>query len=87
MSGQSFLDDPLIKQAVSKISERSEKQTEVDKIQASFVDTGIIGQLDNRNSQILFGRRGTGKTHALKYLEETLKGTSKNKSFPVLLRI
>ena len=78
MSGQSFLDDPLIKQAVSKISERSEKQTEVDKIQASFVDTGIIGQLDNRNSQILFGRRGTGKTHALKYLEETLKQQAKS---------
>jgi hypothetical protein len=78
MSGQSFLDDPLIKQAVSKISERSEKQTEVDKIQASFVDTGIIGQLDNRNSQILFGRRGTGKTHALKYLEETLKRQAKS---------
>lgn len=73
MSGQSLLEDPLVKQAVSKISERSEKQTEVDKIQASFVDTGVIGQLDNKNSQILFGRRGTGKTHALKYLEESLK--------------
>jgi hypothetical protein len=73
MSGQSLLEDPFVKQAVSKISERSEKQTEVDKIRASFVDTGVIGQLDNKNSQILFGRRGTGKTHALKYLEESLK--------------
>ena len=78
MTGQSLLEDPLIKQAISKISERSEKQTEVDKIQASFVDTGIIGQLDNRNSQILFGRRGTGKTHALKFLEELLRKESKS---------
>ena len=73
MSGQSFLDDPSIKKAVTKISERSEKQTEVDKIQASFVDTGIVDQLDNRNSQFFFGRRGTGKTHALKYIEEIFK--------------
>ena len=77
MSGQSLLEDPFVKQAVSKISERSEKQAEVDKIRASFVDTGVIGQLDNNNSQILFGRRGTGKTHALKYLEESLKRDSK----------
>ena len=37
-----------------------------------------IGQLDNRNSQILFGRRGTGKTHTLKYPEATLKRQAKS---------
>lgn len=73
MTTPNFLSTPLVRQSVSKISQRAEKQVEVEKVLASFVDTGIIGQLDNRNNQILYGRRGTGKTHALKVLEDSLK--------------
>jgi hypothetical protein len=37
----------------------------------TFVDQGnLLNNLSSRNHQVIFGRRGTGKTHALKYLEE-----------------
>lgn len=40
---------------------------------ATFVDTGpIFHLLQSRNHQIIYGRRGTGKTHAFKYLAENL---------------
>lgn len=41
---------------------------------ASFVDAGpIFTLLSSIDHQILFGRRGTGKTHALAYLDEHMK--------------
>jgi hypothetical protein len=53
---------------------RSERQEDLAKLQATFVDFGgILDQLDNDNNQILFGRRGTGKTHVLKVLQARKK--------------
>lgn len=38
----------------------------------TFVDTGMLQtMLASRDHQIIYGRRGTGKTHALLYLSET----------------
>jgi Cdc6-like AAA superfamily ATPase len=39
----------------------------------TFVDLGILHQLDNKNSQIFYGRRGTGKTHVLRVLGSRLR--------------
>lgn len=40
----------------------------------TFVDAGhLFTLLSNDDHQVLYGRRGTGKTHALKYLAETLR--------------
>ena len=37
----------------------------------TFVDAApLLVQLSARNNQVLYGRRGTGKTHALKYLAD-----------------
>jgi hypothetical protein len=33
------------------------------------VDSGVAVALEAVDHQVLFGRRGTGKTHALRYLE------------------
>jgi hypothetical protein len=42
---------------------------------ATFVDVGhLFAILSNNDHQILYGRRGTGKTHALKYLVEEIRG-------------
>lgn len=50
---------------LSKRAETYEKQHLID----SFVDVGpIFTLLSNPDNQILFGRRGTGKTHVLAYL-------------------
>jgi hypothetical protein len=53
---------------------RSERQGDQEKLLRSFVDAGIKPFLDNQNNQVIYGRRGTGKTHLLKVLEPELSG-------------
>ena len=68
-----MLNDPKLQFAVHSIPKRSERQLNVDKLVQAFVDVGFLSQLRNRNNQIIDGRRGTGKTHALKVLEKALE--------------
>ncbi len=42
----------------------------------SFVDAGIKPLLTNSNNQVIYGRRGTGKTHLLKVLEPEASRTA-----------
>ena len=69
-----------INKRLIKFSKRAEKvdhKTLVD----TFVDIGpLFTVLFTTDNQILFGRRGTGKTHALVYLAETIK---KNGDIPI----
>lgn len=45
-----------------------------DKLVATFVSTGpLFAILSTSDNQIIYGRRGTGKTHALKYLAESVE--------------
>jgi hypothetical protein len=68
----SMLQDPQIMKAVSRILQRSERQQDPSKLVNTFVDIGILPQLDNTNNQIIYGRRGTGKTHIFKVLAAEL---------------
>jgi hypothetical protein len=57
---------------LTKRAEMAEPKTLVD----TFVDTGMLGALlTSRDHQIIYGRRGTGKTHALVYLSEKKRDT------------
>jgi hypothetical protein len=57
-----------INTAILKLAKRAETYDRQHLID-SFVDVGpLFTLLSNRDSQILFGRRGTGKTHVLAYL-------------------
>jgi hypothetical protein len=58
--------------AVSKVLQRSERQA-LEKLLDTYVDVGILPQLENTNNQIVYGRRGTGKTHVLKVLASELQ--------------
>lgn len=54
----------------AKRAEKIERKTLID----SFVNVGpLLTVLQTKDNQILYGRRGTGKTHALIYLTETVK--------------
>ena len=75
-----MIQDEILKKSVSKILQRSERQ-DIQKIIRSFVDVGVLPQLFNQNNQIVYGRRGTGKTHIFKVLYSELE---KNKSNAVL---
>ncbi len=68
-----MIKDLKIVQAISSISQRAERQRDINKIIDSYVEIGILPQLINNNNQILYGRRGTGKTHILRILENHLK--------------
>lgn len=68
-----MLQDKNIMAAVSRIVQRSERQEDARKLVGTYVDIGLLPQLDNTNHQIFYGRRGTGKTHVMKVLEAKLR--------------
>lgn len=68
-----MIQDTLLAKAVAGIPQRSEKQSDIQKLVGAFVDVGILPQIDSVNSQIIYGRRGTGKTHVLRVFESELR--------------
>lgn len=68
MVDRNLLSDRLFAKAVSGMIQRSERQPDLAVLEATFVDTGVMAQLENDNNQILYGRRGTGKSHVLRVL-------------------
>lgn len=64
----SIISDPVIQKAVASIKQRSEKQRDIQKSIESFVDLGVFPQIATENNQIIYGRRGTGKTHLFQFL-------------------
>lgn len=55
-------------QALISMPKRAEK-SEAEKLQRTFTDLGIMPRLEVVDNQVIYGRRGTGKTHALRNLE------------------
>ena len=68
-----MIQDREIIKAVSKIRQRAERQSDIQKLVESYVDTGIVPQLLNNNHQILYGRRGTGKTHVFQVVRDAFE--------------
>ena len=61
-----IMSDNNVETAVASLIQRAEREDDPEKLLQTYVDTGILVQLTNRNNQIVYGRRGTGKTHVLK---------------------
>lgn len=60
-----------INAALLRLTKRAET-SEPSVLVSTFVDTGMLQTLlTSRDHQVIYGRRGTGKTHALLYLFET----------------
>jgi len=61
-----------IQAAFIQFDRRAEKLSQ-DLLAKTFVDAEpLFIQLSSRNHQVLYGRRGTGKTHALKFLGDSI---------------
>lgn len=71
-----MLTDKNISKAISGISQRAERILDDNKVVRTYVEVGILPQVLNTNNQIIYGRRGTGKTHLFRYLENELKSKS-----------
>lgn len=77
--------DPVlveIHKAFINFTKRAEKNTARILVN-TFVDSApLLDILSTRNNQVVYGRRGTGKPHALKYLSERVASP---KTFPVYI--
>jgi hypothetical protein len=58
----------VMNKAFNLIPKRAESR-HVDRLRDTFVDSGVAAALQAVDHQVLYGRRGTGKTHALRYIE------------------
>ena len=71
-----------LNRALLQIKKRAEKADRSELLD-TFVDVGpLFTLLSNPGNQILYGRRGTGKTHAFKYLHGQL---SKENDIPIYI--
>lgn len=63
---------PLLR-ALLQMEKRAERVDEARLVE-TFVDTGsVLASLENQSNQIIYGRRGTGKTHAIRYLGRVME--------------
>src|SRR3954467_10725938 len=68
-------DDDLtaIHRTLIGFNKRAERSSDAMLV-ATFVDSApLFDLLSTPNNQVIYGRRGTGKTHALKYLAQTVE--------------
>lgn len=59
-----------INRALNLVPKRAD-QSQAQRLADTFVDSGVSAALEAIDHQVIYGRRGTGKTHALRYLENT----------------
>ncbi len=63
----------MINQAMMKLARRAELHDRETMV-ATFVDVGpLFTLLSSKDDQVLYGRRGTGKTHVLSYLAQMME--------------
>lgn len=61
----SVINDAAVRKAVASLVPRADRAEDLDTLVETFVDSGIIDLVDNPKNQVIYGRRGTGKTHLL----------------------
>lgn len=57
-----------INRALNSVPKRAEAR-QIEQLRETFVDSGVAAALEAVDHQVLYGRRGTGKTHAFRYLQ------------------
>jgi hypothetical protein len=61
-----------INRAFNQVPKRAEAR-QAEQLRNTFVDSGVAAALEAIDHQVLYGRRGTGKTHAFRYLETVVR--------------
>jgi hypothetical protein len=64
---------PRVTAAVSAIPLRADTTPDQVGLRETFVDTGVLPLLQTPNHGVLFGRRGTGKSHLLSFVEVRMR--------------
>lgn len=61
-----------INRVLSAVPKRAEAR-QAEQLRETFVDSGVAAALEAVDHQALYGRRGTGKTHAFRYLQTVVE--------------
>ncbi len=64
------LREPEVEAAVRNIERRAERESDFRKLYDVYVDHGILKELSLKDNQIIYGRRGVGKSHLLSYYRD-----------------
>ena len=59
--------------AVRDIERRAERELDETKLRSIYVDCGVLSEMSPRENQVVYGRRGVGKTHLLHYYGDELR--------------
>lgn len=54
-----------VAKAVTTLQRRAERVTDLGKLREIYVESGVLAELDPSTNQIIYGRRGVGKTHLI----------------------
>jgi len=77
-----LLEQESVRAAIGELAARAETAARAaggakgESLTAMYVDPALTQQLASPNHQLLYGRRGAGKTHALRVMEKRLMGRS-----------
>jgi hypothetical protein len=69
--------------AIGAIERRAERETDYRRLYDIYVDRGVLSELSPTENQIIYGRRGVGKTHLFHYYRDSLVASRR----PVLFQI
>jgi hypothetical protein len=88
MTDIDFINSEKVQIVINKLADsiRAERNESASLLKI-YADKKTISRLQNHNNQIIYGRRGSGKTHLLLALSEVLlaNGDNANKSLPIYI--
>jgi len=65
-----LLETLAFRRAVASIQRRAEKQVDWEKLDQVFVKSDLFDRVQSPDSQLMLGRRGTGKTHLMRVFQQ-----------------
>lgn len=85
-----YINSKIVQDAINKLSNniRTERTKDNLDLLHIYADKSIIKRLDNNNNQIVYGRRGTGKTHLLFAYQKLIFSIDQidtNKKYPIYI--
>jgi hypothetical protein len=72
-----------MERAIGIIERRAERETDYRRLYDIYVDRGVLSELSVNANQIVYGRRGVGKTHLFHYYRDYLITSGKSVLFQI----
>jgi len=73
----------VVERAIGTIERRAERETDYRKLYDIYVDKGVLSELSITQNQVIYGRRGVGKTHLFYFYRDHLLSSSQSIIFQI----